>query len=244
MPVKGTLGNLTFTKSKDGDGVKRKGGIDASRIANDPNFQRIRENGAEFGRAGKAGKVLRTAFRSLIQNVADGRMVSRLTKEMMRVIKSDLTSPRGFRNVTDGEAALLKGFEFNANSQLGTTLFAEFTSSINRATGELSVNIPSFLPINDVTAPKGATHYKIVSAGAEIDFESGTSVVDTKTAGELPLDANPTAVINLVNVLPAGSTKALVLVVGIEFFQEVNGVKYTLRNGGFSSLKIVDVSNE
>lgn len=244
MPVKGTLGNLTFFQSKDGYGVRQRGSLDANRIANDPAFQRTRENGAEFGRAGKAGKVLRIAFRSLIQNVADGRMISRLTKEMMRVIKADVTNPRGSRNVTDGEAAFLKGFDFNANSQLGTTLFAQFTSSINRLTGELSVNIPSFLPINVVTAPQGATHYKIVSAGAEIDFEAGTYVVDIKTVGELPWDANATAVMNLVNTLPAGSTKVLVLVLGIEFSQEVNGVKYSLKNGAFNSLAIVDVSVE
>jgi len=41
---------------------------DASRIANDPAFQRTRENGSEFGRAGKGGKVIRNAIRILLQN--------------------------------------------------------------------------------------------------------------------------------------------------------------------------------
>jgi hypothetical protein len=98
---------------------KRKQASMPIRIATDPAFQRTRENGAEFGRAGKAGKYLRTALRSLLQNVSDSRMIARLVKEMMRVIKADETNPRGFRNVIDGEAELLKGFEFNANSKLG-----------------------------------------------------------------------------------------------------------------------------
>lgn len=63
IPLKGTIGNITFYKSKDGFLAREKGSLDATRIANDPAFQRTRENGAEFGRAGKAGKVLRTAFR-------------------------------------------------------------------------------------------------------------------------------------------------------------------------------------
>jgi len=46
LPVKGTLGNLTFYKSKDGYLIREKGGLDAKRIASDPAFQRTRENNA------------------------------------------------------------------------------------------------------------------------------------------------------------------------------------------------------
>ncbi|WP_276504401.1 hypothetical protein [Terrimonas pollutisoli] len=174
IPLKGTIGNITFYKSGDGYLAREKGGIDANRIANDPAFQRTRENGAEFGRAGAAGKVLRNALRSLLQNTADSRMVSRLTREMMKVIQADAVNERGLRNVIDGEAELLEGFEFNVNGKLGTTLYAPYTSSINRVTGELSVSIPSFIPSNMIAAPGGSTHFKIVSAGASIDFENET----------------------------------------------------------------------
>lgn len=242
IPLQGTIGNITFYKSKDGFMAREKGSLDANRIANDPAFQRTRENGAEFGRAGKAGKVLRTAFRSLLQNLSDSRMISRLTKEMMRVIKADETNPRGYRNVIDGEAEFLNGFEFNANSKLGTTLYAPFVQSINRPTGELSVNIPAFSPINMVAAPSGTTHFKIVTAGAEIDFETESYVTDVTTTAELPWDGAATPVINLVNNVPAASTKVLFLILGIEFYQEVNGVMYSLKNGAFNSLAIVNVS--
>jgi len=92
IPLRGTIGNITFYKSKDGFMAREKGSLDANRIATDPAFQRTRENGAEFGRAGKAGKYLRTALRSLLQNVSDSRMIARLVKEMMRVIKADETT--------------------------------------------------------------------------------------------------------------------------------------------------------
>ena len=242
IPLKGTLGNITFYKSKDGFMAREKGGLDATRIANDPAFQRTRENGAEFGRAGKAGKYLRTALRSLLQNVSDSRMIARLTKEMMRVIKADEINPRGFRNVIDGEAEFLKGFEFNVNSKLGTTLFAPFIGTVNRVTGELSIGIPSFVPINMIAAPSGTTHFKIVSAGAEIDFESGNYTADSKTSASIPWDASGTAVISLVNNVSANSTKPLFLVLGIEFYQEVNGSMYSLKNGAFNALALVEVS--
>ncbi len=242
IPLKGTIGNITFYKTKDGFLAKEKSNLDAKRIANDAAFQRTRENGAEFGRAGVAGKVLRTALRSMLQNTADGRMLARLTKEMMKVIQADAVSARGMRNVIDGEAELLEGFEFNINSKLGTTLYASFTASINRATGALSVNVPSFIPVTMVAAPSGTTHFKIVSAGVEIDFENESYEAHFSSTAELPWDATATAVIDLVSSVTANSSHPLFLVVGIEFFQQVNNTMYPLKNGAFNSLAMVKVS--
>ena len=95
IKLKGTIGGITFYKTQDGHLAREKGGIDANRIANDPAFQRTRENGSEFGRAGKAGKILRTALRAVLINSADGRMVSRLTQQMIKVIQADAVSVRG-----------------------------------------------------------------------------------------------------------------------------------------------------
>ena len=70
IKLKGTIGGITFYKtSQDGYLAKEKSGVDASRIASDPNFQRTRENGSEFGTAGKAGKVLRTALRTFLSKL-------------------------------------------------------------------------------------------------------------------------------------------------------------------------------
>jgi hypothetical protein len=242
VPIQGTIDNITFFKTKDGYRVRKKTEMPAGRIANDPAFQRTRENGAEFGRAGKAGKNLRSAFGPLLQKVSDSRMISRLVSEMTKVIKADKASPRGFRNVIDGEAELLKGFEFNANSTLESTLSVQVTKSIDRVTGELTIAIPSFIPAKSVAIPQGATHFRLVASGAEVDFETGNYVADVKTTAELPWNNNATAAINLVNHVTPNSTKPLFLVLGIEFFQLVNGNMYSLTNGAFNALSLVEVS--
>ncbi|MGC4041944.1 MAG: hypothetical protein QM710_14465 [Flavobacterium sp.] len=244
IKLKGTIGGITFYKtSQDGHLAREKGGIEKSRIESDPAFQRTRENGSEFGRAGKAGKLLRTALRALLLNSADGRMVSRLTKEMVKVIQADLTSERGLRNVIDGEAELLVGFEFNIRGKLGTSLYAPFTSAIDRVSGETTVDIPSFIPINMIAAPSGTTHFKIISGGAEIDFEAETFVVETSETAILAWDATATAVISQTNAVTAASTKPLFLAIGIEFYQEVNGQMYPLKNGAFNPLSISKVDS-
>lgn len=241
LPLQGTIGNITFYKSKDGYMAREKGGISAERIANDPAFARTRENGAEFGRAGRGGKVLRTSLRALLVNVQDSKMVSRLTREMMKVIKADAVNERGQRNVIDGEALLLNGFDFNINSKLSSTLFAPFTASINRVSGLLSINVPSYVPGNMVAAPAGATHFKLVSAGAAIDFENKVFEALHQASGYTALDGTATAVLTLDHQLTANSTHPLFAVLGIEFYQEVNGTYYSLKNGAFNALSIVQV---
>ena len=242
IKLDGTIGGITFYKSQDGYLAREKGGVSADKIANDPNFQRTRENGEEFGRAGKAGKLLRNAIRAMLQNASDSRMVSRLTAEMVKVIQEDVTNPRGLRNVIDGEAELLEGFEFNISGKLGTTLYAPFTATIDRVAGTLTANIPAFVPLNLLAAPGGSTHFKIVSAGAEIDFENETFVMDAQATAVLPWDATATAAINLINTVTANSTHPLFLALGIEFYQEVNGQMYTLKNGAYNALALVKVN--
>ncbi|MGR3809072.1 hypothetical protein [Jiulongibacter sp. NS-SX5] len=242
IKLDGTIGGITFYKTQDGYLAREKGGVEADRIANDPNFQRTRENGAEFGRAGKAGKLLRNTLRVLIQNSSDRRMVSRLTAQMVKVIQADATNTRGERNVIDGEAELLAGFEFNINGKLGNTIYAPFGSTIDRALGNLEVSIPSFKPAQMIAAPGGATHFKFVSGAAEIDFEAEAYDVNIQESAVLPWTNSPTAAITLASTLAPNSIHPLFLVFGIEFYQEVNGEMYPLKNGAYNALSIVQVS--
>ena len=242
LPLKGTIGNITFYKSKDGYLAREKGGIEGGRIATDPAFQRTRENGAEFGRAGKAGKLLRNAIRSLLQNASDSKTTSRLTKEMVKVIQADTVNPRGQRNVINGDTAKLLGFEFNIAGKLDATLFAPYTTTIDRLTGTLTVNIPSFIPANMVNAPAGATHFRIHSAAAEIDFEQNTYVMGADSTGETLWDTNATAALALTQTVTPNSIHPLFLFLATDFLQEVNGTLYPLKNGAFNSLAIVNVS--
>ena len=238
----GTIGSITFYKSKDGYLAKEKTSLDATRIATDPNFVRTRENGVEFGHACKVGATLRMAFRTVILTNKDSRMVSRLTQRMVAVVYADETSVRGQRNIMDGETELVEGFQFNINAPLATTLNSPYTTSIDRVTGIMKVDIPSFIPSNMITAPTGATHFKFISGGSAIDFEKHVFVTDVHESTMLPLTNTPTALISLSNLVTLASTHPLFLVFGIEFYQSVNGIQYPLRNGSYNALSVVKVS--
>jgi len=241
IKLDGTIGDITFYRTKDGYMAREKGGVSGERIMNDPAFQRTRENGAEFGRAGKAGKTLRNSIQSLLKTTADSRMVGRLTKEMLRAIRKDTVNSRGLRTVTDGDVELLQNFEFNINGKLSTTLLTPFSTTLDRVAGEANIDIPPFVPINSINAPTGSTHYQIVSAGAEVDFENENSVSVYSETSILPIDSTMSSAVQLQNSLTAGSVLPMFLVMGIVFYQEVNGEQYILKNGAYNPLQIIKV---
>ena len=241
--VEGTVDEITFYKSKDGFLIRQKGGVSAERMATDPAFERTRENQREFARAGIAGKVLRNALRTVLLNATDRLLVSRLFTAMMKVVKADATSDRGQRNVLDGELELLKGFEFNEAGKIAQTFKAPFSSVIDRANGTLSLTVPPFVPSNMVIAPAEATHYQVVSAGGFIDFEKGINGIITNSTAVVPIDNNASAAINHAFDAGADPNHPMFIVLGISFYQEVNGKQYPLKNGAYNALSIVQVDS-
>jgi hypothetical protein len=244
IKLKGKIGDLSFYKSKDGHLARMKGGVDAARIQNDPAFERTRENGVEFGRAGKAGKLLRDSLRNFIRSGSDGRMTSRLTGAMMKVVKADATSTRGQRNVLDGELELLEGFEFNVNAKLGSTYFKPIVTTISRPEGKGTANFGIFDPKKSFELPGGATHIKLVGGVATVDFEAGSYELAESVPVLLSINSQEeiTEEVVVSGSFKVGETKPLFLVVGIEFYQQVNGALYSLKNGQYNSVTLVKVS--
>jgi hypothetical protein len=242
IKLKGTLDNVNFYKTKDGNLARMKTSVDAARIASDPAFVRTRENGAEFGSSAKAGKLVRDAFRTLLQVASDGGVTSRMTKVMTSIKNFDVQSARGLRSVALGIAdqaakELLKGFNFNIRSAMGSVFFKPFT--VDTATGEIVIT--GLMPINDLNFPQGATHVSFKSGWAKIDFLNGGSQVQLSPATNLPIDSTGTNVSLLPPATPTGIGTNL-YVLCIEFFQEVNGTQYSLKNGAFNVLTIVAVN--
>ncbi|MDQ6812225.1 MAG: hypothetical protein M3040_00575, partial [Bacteroidota bacterium] len=138
LKIEGTLQDMTFYKSQDGHLVRTKGGVSGDRIANDPAFERTRENGTEFGISATAGKLLRDTVRIMMATSSDNRVTSRLTQAMSQIKNFDTTNARGERTVgvglstSDGKA-VLKGFNFNDSALLGGILYKAY--SVDTATG-------------------------------------------------------------------------------------------------------------
>ncbi|MGK7391850.1 MAG: hypothetical protein ACNS60_15975 [Candidatus Cyclobacteriaceae bacterium M2_1C_046] len=244
IKLKGTIGDLTFYKSKDGHMAREKGGIDAQRIARDPAFQRTRENNAEFGRAGKAGKLMRQALRQYLQIASDSRVTSRLTTELLRIVKTDEKNDRGERTVSEGAINLLLGFDFNLGGRLSSTLFLPFVMKIDRAGGTASVNLDSFVPNKDIAFPQGTTHVRLFAGLVAIDWLNEQFSFNPADTSEIEMgpQAEPAKILEM--NFEANTDKDLFLVLGIEFTQDVNGKKYPLKSGSYNAMSVIAVSRK
>ena len=242
LKIQGKLDDISFYKSGGQYLARMKGGVDGDRIANDPTFQRTRENGSEFGRSATAGKLLRTAVRNLMTNAKDRLVTSRLTKVMTQIKNLDTKSVRGERNaaigITEvGGKALLKGFNFNIKAILSSIFFA--TYALDSATGE--VTITDLNPINDVVAPGGATHMAIKAGWTKVDFATGDFNTVLSNVESLAIDSTVKSY-SLAFAAPPTGVGCGFQLLHIEFYQEVNGDLYSLKNGSYNSLSILEVT--
>ncbi len=241
IKLEGTIGDVSFYKSKDGYLAREKGGVDGDRIKNDPAFARTRENGSEFGRAGKAGKLIRTAFRPLILKTGDSKLTSRLTQQMLKVIQADAANPRGERTVLGGNLELIQNFDFNAAGRLEATLYAPYEVVIDRAAGQATVSLPAFVPTNSLAYPQGATHLKMVGAVSEVNFNTEVFTYASGESDPVAINSEEAAATQLNLAFSANSPETIMVVFGIDFYQSVNGQMYAMKNGSFNCLALVEI---
>lgn len=242
IPIKGTMNNMTFYKSEDGIRVKLQSKVSKEKIKTSDSYERTRENNSEFGTAGRAGKVLRNALASIIGYSKDRRVVSRLLTVMLKAVKADAINPRGKRNVLDGDLELLKGFDFNIKAELAKVLKAPYTAVIDRVAGEMNIQVPPFMPAALLARQPDATHFKLVSAGVELDFEQDVFSTKTFLSNFLPINNADTAPVDIVHQLPANSMHPLFLVLGVQYYVETQGIKYPIKTSEVNALGIVKVS--
>ncbi|WP_075604091.1 hypothetical protein [Saccharicrinis aurantiacus] len=241
IKLEGRVGDLSFYKS-DGQYLARtKGGVDADRIKNDPAFVRTRENGAEFGRAGKASKLLRNVFKAPLAVASDKKVASRLTTQMLKVAQSDSSNIRGERTVTKGDLGLLLGFEFNVNTSLEDIMKVSSAVSFDRATGAATVSTDFTNPKLELAEIEGADVARMTIGVAVVDFESAEFEVNVAQSDAIDITSKDALTSSVSANISADSTLPVFIVLGIEYYQKVNDELYLINSQDSRALTIVGV---
>ena len=239
LGLKGTIGGMTFDKN----GIVRKATpSNKSHFDTSDSMARTRENATEFGQAATAGKLLRQALRRQIQRTGDKVMISRLTRTMRAIESLDSLNPRGKRRVTKAHADQLVGFNFNTTAPFSTVFFASFAVAVSAA-GVLTVTFPGILPRTDMLAPIGATHFALEIGVVVLDFEAGLARTVLVTGIPAPsiIDGIPLAPLVLTANLGAVPSPAetVVVALGVNYFQQLNGQFYPLQDESTNPLAVV-----
>jgi len=138
---------------------------------------------------------------------------------------------------TSGGKASLKGLDFNNRALLSSVLFAPFT--LDNATGEIT--IPNLTPAKDVASPNGATHVSFSSAFLKLDFDTTDSSIEYSPTINIPITSVPASQTLTPAGVPTGTGNDIYVLL-VEFFQDINGIQYPLKNGAYNVLNIVEVA--
>ena len=239
--IVGTTGKMTYSKTRDGFQAREKTVVNVDKMKKSPSYARVLENNAHFAEAGKASKLFRSAFIGLVKTCADSRLTSRVTTRMLQVVNSDATSERGKRKVTKGDMQLLKDLELNVGLSFTNALHTPYTVAFDRATGLYTVTINRSEQGFDASLTTGATHFRILAAVAELDFDNQTKISDLKASEDFEGSILSSESITLSPKVTPASTLPQILVLGVQFFMQEHGKSYFLPKD-FNAAAIVQVN--
>ncbi len=238
LGIRGTIGGMTFAK----DGTVR-----TAREPNKEHFKvsdsmaRTRENASEFTTVAAARTLLRLALRRQVNRACDNRLSSRLQGEMAKIIALDSVNVRGQRQILKENLGALTGLDFNLGAPLATVFSGDYAVEVKDALATLTLT--GLVPDADTRAPAGATHYALEVGAAVIDFEAGTHRVGLVTGVPAPAALTvatvPTITVTADLITPPTPTEAVIVVLGLSFFQQINGLYYSLQNKANNPLGIV-----
>jgi hypothetical protein len=237
IKLEGKCGNkVYYWHPKYGWLVRDVTSVDAARILTDPAFALVREHNAQFAQGAMYVKALRAAFYSLFQPLADTHMTSRITSAVTKAIKADPAASPKERRLAHGDLRYLVDLNFNVETPLKKILTAHY-STIKGPQARTTTFTPQGCRF--VKAPTGATHFRLVSTIATIAYDATAMAVDTIYSDYLPTQQAEATPITLTNGCTSLPESFITHVVGVEFFQETNGVYYPLYAKAFNALAVV-----
>jgi hypothetical protein len=134
---------------------------------------------------------------------------------------------------------LAERFSWDGEVKLRDIFRGNFTISIDRLNEELIVNIPTFNPRKKVTAPNGATHFRLIIAcietnGQELDVEVRFSKFIEYADKVIP---------NITAVLPIRRVRDLTIItcMAIKWLREENGNIMELKDCKYNMAELVDL---
>jgi hypothetical protein len=259
IKIQGTLDGITYYQMNGKNYAKKKTeGPSKEKLNSHPSYKRTRENMAEFGGSTAAASGLRKGFLD-IPKMIDRTLYQRLVK-ICRAMIEESPGTRGQRPFTPvAHKASLAQIKLQVRTSFESIFMAPFTLTMPVSRNEATITIPDFNASNMVTAPQGATHFKLINhisvlSAYEFDstimkYQPTAPLYNTMRAmeasgylsisGMAGAETTLRALLYDVEELPVDSV--LIICLGIQFYQQVTGGGY-YELAADDALKIVQVS--
>ncbi|NII29682.1 hypothetical protein HB364_31675 [Pseudoflavitalea sp. X16] len=244
IELRGTIADLTFRKTEDGIIAGMKPGPSREKVLTHENFKRTRRNAAEFQLAIQEATLLRHALGTALNGRTGSSLNGRMNGLFCRAARQDGVSDLGSRRASKGDTGLLRGFDFNKQLLLEQALPVPLMHQLDEETGVCRTEVPCFIARKRKGFPVEATHFRIVSGVAMIDFIHGHYRQDVQRSELLPLRKKAPEGICFEHRLEPGAGKVMVQVLGMEFYKVVEGKEVLVKGSALRILEAVRVEGE
>lgn len=248
LNIKGRVGDITFYKRGDKTIIRLNEGISRHQVKNMPNMINNRLNRREFVVCSKTASAIYTGFNKLLIEIS---LKYRITKNnlvsLLRNIQKDFSYLHlGKRTIQI--AVQLTNYEF---TDIKFSDIARMTIWITSTTTDINIRVPKFNPNLLITAPTGATHYRLIFSielMEHVTFNATTKnynrpVVEYKQTeyGIYQELSTPITIEEFIFFYNCIGNYNVILAVGIAFYTENGGVYTNLYNS--NSAKIIQMFN-
>lgn len=239
IKLEGTIGNIIFYKRNGKYFARQKGGVSKKRFRTAPEFEGSRQAGKEFGRASAISGVVRRSLFPVLNGI-EKLGHSKLTGIFQQVIKSDPVSERGSRKFYLGDHSLIEGLELGNDSVTGILGGLPHVTYLEES-NQVSFDFTQLGNISLSQIPSGASHFEVnvfvikmdEIEGAEGSFSSYTYPIVSLDQELNSMETVEIGVREVSEGTPFGeATETVIGVVGVRFYQFVNGGYYRLSEGG------------
>ena len=235
--ISGTIDALSFRQTEFGMEVGCKPGPSREKVLTADSFELTRRNANEFKLAIKNAKLLRKAFGEALKSVKCSGLNGQVNGLLYKVGRSDEQSLYGYRHAVLGDVKIMEGFEFNKQVRLQEALPVAVEHSMDVTNGHIQLRVPvCIIRQKRKLFPQGATHVRIVSCAALVDFEKDCYAGDVQRSGLLPLHKKTSGPIELAHRIATQEGEVLVHAMGIEFYKVADGQETLLKGGALKIL--------
>jgi hypothetical protein len=243
VKLEGKLGDLSFYKVDGEYHVKQHIGHSKERIAQDPSFERTRENNTEFGLSSSLAKLLKVSLKQALERsyelFNDPSLTNRLTKRMTQVLKADAVNARGKRTVLAENLNLFTGFSVNNQAALKDVFFIPIEPKWLMEEQLIRILIPSLNPNAVMDFPKEAAKFQFHLCAISInnDVFQSKSMQSSLFATNTKFDEQSLEL----SISDIDANGTLMLFLGVSFYGVVAGYPVPLIESSQNALDVIKV---
>lgn len=241
----GSMGGVTFYQMNGQGYARQKKQSDKKRFHQKGRYEGAKRMNEEFAQASRMSAAFRYALAPMLNGINTGYLPSRLTALFRKVIATDPVNGLGERQLFQGDIELLEGMEMGHSQRLDRQLTRRPGIQVSPESQTVKLDFSQTGTIDKKSLPEGATHYRMVPAlvllaedttsSANSHFDEGLEFIpigeDMAKLGTVNLEYTASPAERLLHVL-----------LGIYYYQEVNGKFHPLQgSGALRTLKVVRV---